>query len=37
MLCKSLIIVHAELRPFRTYTGVQKRYASAQNVDIAHA
>ena len=27
----------AELRPFETYTGVQKRSASAQKVDVAHA
>ena len=27
----------AELRPFETYTGVQKRRASAQKVGVAHA
>ena len=26
----------AELRPFKTYAGVQKRSASAQKVDMAH-
>ena len=27
----------AELRPFKTYTGVQKRSASAQKVGMAYA
>ena len=27
----------AELRPFKTYTGVQKRSASARKVGMAHA
>ena len=27
----------AELKPFKTYTGVQKRSASAQKVGMAHA
>ena len=27
----------AELRPFKTYTGVQKRSASARKVGVAHA
>ena len=26
----------AELRPFKTYTGVQKQSASAQKVGVAH-
>ena len=27
----------AELRPFKTYTGVQKQTTSAQKVGVAHA
>ena len=27
----------AELKPFKTYTGVQKRSTSAQKVGVAHA
>ena len=27
----------AELRPFKTYTGVQKRSALSQKVGVAHA
>ena len=27
----------AELRPFKTYTGVQKRNTSARKVGVAHA
>ena len=27
----------AELRPFKTYTGVQKQSASAQKVGVVHA
>ena len=40
MLCKPLIIVHrrvAELRSFKTYTGVQKRSALDRKVGVAHA
>ena len=35
--CKPLFIIHGELRPFKTYTGVQKQSTSARKVGMAHA
>ena len=37
MLCKRLFIIQAELRPFKTYTGIQKQSTSARKVGVAHA
>ena len=37
MLCEPLFTFMAELRPFKTYTGVQKRSTSARKVGMAHA
>ena len=36
MLYKPLFIDMAQLRPFKTYTGVQTRIVSAQKVGVAH-
>ena len=36
MLRKPLFIVHGRVKAFKTYTGVQKRSASAQKMGVAH-